>query len=434
MFRVRSKWLALLVGCLATLRPLPARAHGAAEGRDVLLPEDDPARLLLAATNGLFWRTSSESWGWQCAGAILSPLSDPDSTVSELASASGALFANAGTAVLTSADGGCGWERKELEGRIISLAAYPGDADRVLALTQERAPLWVGDTNGWKQHTTTFAKSFVPRLGSFSAAAWYVVGHQLEEESMEIRFQLQKSEDDGESWQAIDIDFLPEFLAASPTDPDVMFAATRADVSRVVVTEDGGQSWRELFSSPERIGALGASPDGRRVAVGVAQPVGDETSAANHPSSSYGLWLVDRESAARRVLTTPVACIRWWPNLLAACTQSLSSPLDVAISADEGQSFDLIFSPASIEPRTECDSVASACRDYDPPEFEESPKETAPAATPAPPRDDGCNVSERSTLPPSPLAVWSILALGTYSTVRRRIARGYGHRRFKGRT
>jgi photosystem II stability/assembly factor-like uncharacterized protein len=352
--RSRGRYLAagLLLG--ASFTSAPCLANGRFPAADQLLVDpDDPAHLMLRATFGLLEsRDGGGSWSWTCEAAV-GYTGDPSVTLLRGGDALAGFFGH----VSVSREGGCGWTTTPLQGRYryaIDTTLDVADPSRawLLAASADGA-LEVGlllvDASGAIGEVVEVGSGFVPVTVEVAPSLpdrIYVSGL-----ANDIEPVLLRSSDRGRSWQRFSVTgtpALPLFVSAvDPIDPDRLYArmqgaanarAASAEASdHLLVSDDGGEAWRTVFSLDADLLGFALSPDGQRLALG-APGRGIYTAS----TAALDLQLTGRVSVVR--------CLRWIGEGLYACGQEDLDGWTVARSSDEGKSFEPVWHQRDLRP------------------------------------------------------------------------------------
>src|SRR5260370_7490594 len=99
--------------------------------------------------------------------------------------------------------------------------------------------------------------------------------------------------------------------AIDSTSPDTIFVRTDAVLRRLLAREDGGQTWRELFSSADSLRGFAISPDGKQIALG---STGDGVVLLTPANDDAGSW------SSEKIRPFEVECLTWTPPRLSAST------------------------------------------------------------------------------------------------------------------
>lgn len=147
---------------------------------------------------------------------------------------------------------------------------------------------------------------------------------------------IMRSDDAGATWQRFvvpggDAETLPYIGAVDPVDPDIFYVGlVRIQDQEVVyfglhVTQDGGQTFTEVFTRTSSMPGFALSPDGSKVAIGGAEE---------------GLWLADASTLQfAKANETVVRCLTWTDAGIYACTDQFVDGFNLGLSTDEGATF-----------------------------------------------------------------------------------------------
>ncbi len=285
--------LAILAVSFA-LTPSAARAHGREPSVGQLeFDPSDEAHIVARATWGFVTtRDGGETWTWQCAQSVPFDRTreDPNFTIV----ASGRLLAGTFDEIVRSDPRACAWTPDPtIRGvYVVDVQRDPVMPTRAWALASSgRVPdvVWRSDDEGatWEMagepHVDAlsdrirvapsdpmrlYASGVIPRVGDTPAQGLVL-----------------RSDDGGATWAPHPIDLLLDadttrrwnertihVMAVDPTNADRVFARTVRGVTdeipeRVLVSDDGALTWREVARRTEIVGLV-ISPDGRRLWLG----------------------------------------------------------------------------------------------------------------------------------------------------------------------
>jgi hypothetical protein len=141
---------------------------------------------------------------------------------------------------------------------------------------------------------------------------------------------LARSLDGGDSWEVVPIpeadqSAQPFIGAVDPLTPDRLYVRLYTSPGRLLVSDDAGDGWDDVFSIPGFMRGLALSPDGSEIVVG----------------SENGVWLAPT-SSLRFTAGAPLAvmCLAWGDRGIYACGhQLLNDGFAVALSNDGAQNF-----------------------------------------------------------------------------------------------
>lgn len=248
---------------------------------------------------------------------------------------------------------------------------------------------------------------------------------------------IMRSDDAGATWQRLTVPgaddmTLPYLGAVDPVDPDIFYVGlVRVEDQEVVyygllVTQDGGQTFTEVFTRTSNMPGFALSPDGTTVAIGGAEE---------------GLWLADASSLQfAKANETVVRCLNWTDAGIYACTDQFVDGFNLGLSTDEGATFTPLSELSSPCGPPTCDA-STPVGEFCPAEWQVERLELGATtcgdggdgggggagsggggSEPAPPADDGgcgCHVPGANPSPPWGFAVGAI-ALALALARRRR--------------
>ncbi|WP_437494655.1 hypothetical protein WME75_23140 [Sorangium sp. So ce1014] len=336
---------ALGLGAAAAWLALSAAAPALANGRypsagQILVDPADPDHIVVRATYGaLVTRDGGERWSWICETAIgYSGFEDPMMVVT----GDGSILAGLFDGLSATHDRGCDWQFAEgplAQRNIVDLSIDRADPASVLLLGSSvmagdaiLTQVWESKDDGrtWTQAGADFPSTF---LGVTLDSApsdprrIYVSGRRNGPTFQGI---VRRSDDRGATWEELDVPgsddrHLPYLGAVDPEDPDVVYVRRDGDgADALLVSEDGGVTWREVFQAVSLLG-LALSPDGTRIAVG---------------SDMDGLWVAPTATLEfTQVGQLGVRCLTWTPQGLFACADEPLDGFTAGVSTDGGKTF-----------------------------------------------------------------------------------------------
>ncbi len=344
------------------LAPGLARANGVfPTAAQLVVDPDDAAHLVVVATYGILsTRDGGAAWDWTCEEAAgYSTGYHPPIAIT----AGGAILA--GAVGLRIARGeACDWaSAPEIgDGFVVDVSAEKADPSRAVALVSRGAG--VGN-EVWQ--TVDAAQSFAQAgvalpsnlLGATIDVApsepqrIYVSG--LVGSPGSLKGTLARSDDGGQSWSlhpvpGADASQSPYIAAIDPASPDRVYVRLTGAPGRLLVTEDGGGSFAEVFTGAGFLRAFALSPDGATVIVG-----GD----------TDGLWSAPAATLAFTPLSAVGArCLAWTTAALYACSTETKDGFVVGVSTDGGATFAPLLHQACIRGPLGCaagTAVGDAC-------------------------------------------------------------------------
>ncbi|MEZ4225030.1 MAG: hypothetical protein R3B13_29015 [Polyangiaceae bacterium] len=320
-----------LVGLAALLQCLGASANGRFPlAQQLVVAPKDPNSLALRSTFGLVLsKDGGKNWHWVCEQAIgYSGVEDPALGVTQ----GGALIAGIFDGLRRGDPKGCDFTfpDPQLKDRYaVDVTVDKTDPRIVYVLTSTgkgggnfETLLWRSSDEGvtFNQLGSALPEAFlgltldpapsdpnriyVSGLGSGSAGLLYATN------------------DAGQSWQSFtvpsaDIQNSPFIGAVSPTDPlRVYLRIAGSQTNRLLLTDDGGQSFTEIFAGTGRMLGFALSPSGDEVTIGYGDPKG----GAVVDPQTLGLWHAKTsDHVFTRVHEGPVNCLTWTSQSLYVC-------------------------------------------------------------------------------------------------------------------
>lgn len=339
--------MALVSGAL--LWSTTAAANGKFPAADQLVVAgDDPQHVAMMSTFGvLTTRNGGADWDVICESAAL--YEDYEPAIALTTAGTVLLALNEGVGV--GREDGCAW----------SLA--PGIDQPVVDVTQSAAEpgtsvvitTFAGNSGYWASTDDGATFEQVSALPAGFAALTVDVAPsdpmRVYASGIDVNAdqgQLARSDDGGVTWTTSpivdsDTEFQPFIGAMDPVNADRLYVRLTGP-GRLLVTEDGGATWTEIFTSPmNKLLGLAVSPDGQTVAVG---------------TEFDGMWRADVDDYAfAKVSEVAVRCLTWTEEGLCACVNEflVGDGFIVGRSSDGGDSFDPLVSLACIRGMLSCD-------------------------------------------------------------------------------
>jgi hypothetical protein len=347
-----------------------ARANGRFPATNQILARPGrPSELALRTTFGLLRSDDAgATWDWVCEKALgYSGTVDPPLAWH----ANGTLVAGLFDGLAIANEGACAWSADASIGKQVVVdvsLADPGGA-RLDALTGSYDPasppgqpsyvsaIWSSDASGrvWSPTSARLPADVI--VESFDRAGTdprrlYVTG---ESEAGGTRVgAFFRSDDGGETWTRKAFPFEANgerslFLAAiDPSRADRLYVRTGgADAGRVLVSEDGGETFRAIWSGAQPQG-FALSPDGARVWVGTFRD-----GLARASTTDFAFTTVNR---------TPIGCLYAAGASIYACSLDAYG-FAAARSDDGGATFVPLLTLAKIRGPRACgeDAAANLC-------------------------------------------------------------------------
>jgi hypothetical protein len=341
-----------------------ARANGRfPEANQVVFDPRDSRHLLVRTTFGLLEsRDGAGSFSWTCEKAFdLSGEADPMLALT----ASGAQIVTTFSGIWRSADG-CSYRAPpELAGENVpDLALDPNDPQRLLAFRVESLGSGLFDSalvrsedegQTWVSLQPPLPSDLLPLsvdfAGSDSERIYLSARSGASSGYVSV---LLRSLDAGQTFERFEIPGTEQqklaFIAGvDPTDAGRVFV--RVDDSlgtRVLVSVDAGQTFRELFRASARLPGFAIAKDGSELALG---------------GPNDGLWVgaLDGTGLQQRSSVAP-SCLGYGPDGLYACSDATQLGSLLLRSRDGGTTFETLATFDSLCGTTGCEPVTEVAR------------------------------------------------------------------------
>ena len=330
-----------------------AWANGRYPNADMLIVDPgNPSHLVLRATFGtLVSSDAGQRWEWICEEAI-GYTGDPALTVLSDGRLLHAFLGN----ITVSGDGACSYGTVPFsaDGRsAIDVTLDTVDTSHAWVLTTGllgRRQAGVLDVSATAATPLVASEDFVPstiEVARSRPERLYVVGFNAQ-----FQATLLVSDDRGQSWQPRPIGLysaLPMYISAvDPNDPDTLYVRVDDGSSdHLLVSHDAGQTFIDALTIASDMLGFALSPDGARVAAG---------------GPDVGLYVASTADLAfSRTAANIVSlrCLTWAERGLYACAQESLDNWTLALSTDQGQSFDPLWHVQDLIP-LECAASTSA--------------------------------------------------------------------------
>lgn len=320
----------------------PALANGRfpAAGQ-ISVDPSDPNHLVIRTTYGLTVSTDHGAhWSWICEAAIgYGGTEDPMMSIM----ADGTLIAGIFEGLSTSHDKGCQWDFAQgglKERYVIDLATEQA--------TPKNAVLLISNSVGGSMFLTQLWET------KDNAKTWTVAGVDMPVDFLGLTLDaapgnsqrvyvsgrygkpgyegaIERTDNRGATWQKLLIPgsndtSLPYIGGIDPQNPDVVYVrldTPKAD--KLVVTKDGGATWKDVFTGTGNLLGFAISPDGATVAVG-----GDTDGVWTAPASTL---------AFTQVAKIGTKCLTWTAAGLYACADEFVDGFAAGLSTDQGHTF-----------------------------------------------------------------------------------------------
>jgi hypothetical protein len=332
-----------------------ARANGRFPRAERLIEDPtDPNRLTLAATFGLLTTVDRGlHWYFVCEGSFAGSDSYVGDPIFDL-SASGAQLVGVQTALNVSRDQGCSWStalggptdsvpdftvRRQTPGGILALRAVLVDGSVVVRVEES-----TDDGASWNPVGAppplfgAFTIDFAPS----SPDTFYVSGT-----SSAGAGRVAVSTDHGATWTASDLPSspfqeLPYIAAIHPSDPKKVYVRTDAwDTSSgvsqaedaLLYSEDGGQTWRELYRTGAKLLGFALSPDASTALLGYGNPHDPDGQIDDSVTGVY-VGGAAGSSAFTRVSAASITGLSWTKTGIYVCSLELGAGYSLAFASD----------------------------------------------------------------------------------------------------
>ncbi|MCG8556841.1 MAG: hypothetical protein MJD61_16385 [Proteobacteria bacterium] len=340
-----------------------AAANGRYPAAQQLIEDpNDPLRLIVRATYGLLVsRDGGASWSLICEEAVgYGGMEDPVLGLF----GDGTLMAGLLRGLAVSHDGGCDWARAPgalSQAQIVDVTVHPRQRARGLALGSERRQgggyshsLWQTSDHGasWQELGVALPAELDLLATAFDAAPsdprrLYVSA--LHRSPNGIEGVLLRSDDRAASWTLFSIPGTglrsrPYFSAVAPNDPDTIYVRVHASEmdrellsapDRLLVSGNGGRTWRSVLEGTGVMAGFALSPDGSELAIGFGLA---ERSRVR--SDAIGIWKAStRDLVFAKLFDGRVHCLTWTLRGLYACLSERRQGFQLGLSQDGGQRF-----------------------------------------------------------------------------------------------
>lgn len=356
---------ALCLALVALAWPSASHANGRfPRANQLLVDPSDSSHLVLRATYGiLISHDAGKTFGWVCESALdLTGDLDPAVAVFE----DGGIVAGFSRDLRVSRADGCSWPSPFSNGskeNLVDATGDPSDLTSALFVSRRTDSAQQAHLLLANQDLSTPTPLGTP-LGDDLSPLTLEVAPSMPERiyvtaiAADFSSVLLRSDDRGESWQRLPIEphpTLPAFIAAiDPVDADRVYLRLDDSISDfLLVTDDGGATFSDVFSFDTEMLGFALSPDGTHVAVG---------------GPAQGLFLATAEALEFERSPAPIAnlsCLKWTDEALFACGNETADGFTLATSADGGKNFSPLFHIADLTPLS-CDAktdVGERCGD-----------------------------------------------------------------------
>ena len=338
---------AILASLAASTLASPAQANGRypAAGEIAVHPSN-PKTILVRATYGFLLTTNGgQEWQWICEPAV-GFNSEEDPVVSF--TADGTILAGIFEGMSLGTPDGCSWSFVPgglANKYVIDVAVDKVDATQgVLIISNSTGQDDAGDaiflTQVWQTTDSghTWAQAGVDLPSQFlgltvdtapsDAQRIYLSGRNGPPDYPGV---LERSDDRGATWQELpipgaDSTHLPYIGAVDPHNADIVYVRLDSDPSdTLLVTTDGGMTWKTIYTAVGKLYSFAVSPDGTTVVTG-----GDMDGVLTAPSSTL---------AFTKASSIGPLCLTWTTEGLYACADEFVDKFTAGVSVDQGKTF-----------------------------------------------------------------------------------------------
>ena len=319
----------------------------------------DPSHLVLRTTYGILSSADKgASWQWVCEAAVgYGGTEDPAIGIT----ADGSVLAGIFEGLSVTHDRGCSWAyaTAPLAGEyVIDVSVHRDEPSRAVAIT-----------------STGMGTGFHVILAETSdnAATWTQAGLAINSDMLSLTVDvapsqtsrvyvsgivgkvyapaIERTDDRGQTWtraffDAAYADEVPYIAAVDPTNPDRVYVRlSGTDTDHLLFSEDGAQTFTEIFSTASDLLGFALSPDGKRLAIG---------------STVEGILVANTtDHMFQKVSSLESRCLTWTAAGIYSCANEFVDGFTLGLSIDEGKTFTKIYKLAEICP-LECPAGAMA--------------------------------------------------------------------------
>jgi photosystem II stability/assembly factor-like uncharacterized protein len=338
--------------CAASMVALAAdaRANGVfpSSGHLVLHPGDPSSAWIRMVYGVVLTRDGGASWSLLCQPALGYALPDQPTIA---VTPSGSLWLGLPDGAARGSADGCGYDRvPSLEGLRVEDISQTLAGPAYAVVTMQPEPHRVYRTDDGAQ---TFAATAAPLPLKFQPLTLdaapsnpdrvYVSG--LTGEPPELVGAFARSNDAGASWTEVFVPgstlaTAPYIGAVDPSDELRVYVRLDGAPGRLLVTEDGGDSWEEIFQGEGFLRGFAVSQDGEKAFVG---------------GEADGIWRAAvPDFAFQKITAKPVRCLRAGPDALYACMLPQQG-YQVGRSIDDGATFVSYYEERCLDGPLACD-------------------------------------------------------------------------------
>lgn len=335
----------------------------------LVVDPNDPSHLVLRGTYGILSSANSGgSWSWVCEAAVgYGGTQDPAMGVL----ADGTVLAGIFEGLSVSHDRGCSWAfaKAPLEGEyVIDVSVHRDEPSKAVAITSTGMGTGfhvilaeTADNGGtWTQAGIAVMNDMIaltvdvapsnPNRVYISGSVGKVYAPAIE-----------RTDNRGMNWTRSFFDAtyakqVPYLAGVDSTNPDRLYVRlSGTDSDHLLFSEDGAQTFTEIFSSASDLLGFALSPDGKRVVVG---------------SPMEGIFIASTtDHVFTKVSSVAARCLTWAAAGIYACGNQFTDMFTLGLSTDEGKTFQNLYNLNEICP-IECPAgtpAITACTSAWPP-------------------------------------------------------------------
>ena len=352
--------LGAALAALSFLAPSLSFANGRFPLADQLVVDpQDPSHLVLRTTYGVLSSSDSGgSWGWVCEKAVgYGGTQDPAIGVL----ADGTVLAGIFEGLSITHDRGCSWAFAQApldKEYVIDVSVHRDEPSKAVAITSTgmgtgfHVILAETSDNGvtWTQAGIAISSDMISLTVDVAPSKTDrvyvsgVVGKAYEP-------AIERTDDRGMTWTRMYFDAAyakdtPYIAAIDPTNPDRVYVRlSGSDTDHLLFSEDGAQTFTEIFSTASDILGFALSPDGKRVAIG---------------SNVEGILIASTtDHAFQKVSSVQSRCLTWTNAGIYTCANEFADKFTLGLSTDEGKNFTILYNLPKVCP-LECSMGAPA--------------------------------------------------------------------------
>lgn len=362
----RMCWAAVV--CSIAFGAAAARAHSRPPMVErIRFDPSDPDRIVVGFSYGLIiTEDGGITWRWVCAGAYDSDAAvhDPDFDVAD----DGSLAIGVLSGIYHGAPDACRFDPPTgtaANTYVVQVVRDPHVTNAMWAATAaipdpDRLQRSIDGGRTWALFGDAFPDVLIERIATAPSdpSRLYLTAYMRQAGGEPRRGFVLRSDDGGLEFERIEVPLIPDELephviGVDPTNADRIFVRMRksetdATYERLLFSEDGGRTYREVHSGPH-LASFALSPDGRTAWVG---------------SLDGGLWIARNGSLVfEQLSTTSIRCLAARTGELWMCLDSREG-YEVGRSLDEGETFDPLLSfvdATELVPCERCDPTTVVC-------------------------------------------------------------------------